>query len=103
MASGISNRFKTSSKSCGETCEAIRQSSLKHQFGVLAIMDLRAKMKEKGVSFDNDCIVLDVCNPVQASIVLKQNMAVSLAMPCRIAVSVLWSIRNRSFFDLQII
>ena len=87
MATPLANKFRTSPKSVVDTCEAIRQASSKHQFSVLAVLDLKAKMKEKGIAFDNDCQILDVCNPKNASIVLKQNMTVSLAMPCRISVS----------------
>ena len=43
-------------------------------------------MKERGVEFPNACRILEVCNPHQASRVLSQNMAVSMALPCRISV-----------------
>jgi len=38
------------------------------------------------VDFPRACRVLEVCNPHQASRVLAQNMAVSTALPCRIAI-----------------
>jgi len=62
--------------------EAVKQN----KFGVLHIHDLQQKMKEKGVEFPNACRILEVCNPHQASRVLSHNMAVSLALPCRISV-----------------
>jgi uncharacterized protein (DUF302 family) len=58
----------------------------RHKFGVLHVHDLRQKMQEKGVDFPRACRVLEVCNPHQASRVLAQNMAVSVALPCRIAI-----------------
>lgn len=58
----------------------------KHKFGALNATDLRQKMKEKGVAFEHDCIVFDVCNPQQAKKVLDGDMSVSTVLPCRISV-----------------
>ena len=70
----------------GEIVERLGEAVKDHHFGVLGIIDLKAKMVEKGVSFDHDCVILEVCNPKQAKKVLDQNMAVSTALPCRISV-----------------
>lgn len=58
----------------------------KHKFGVLGVHNLRQKMMEKGVAFDRDCLIFEVCNPHQASKVLEGNMAISTALPCRVSV-----------------
>lgn len=55
-------------------------------FGVIAVFDFQAKMKEKGIDFPNECRVLEVCNPKQAARILAEDMRVSLALPCRISV-----------------
>ena len=57
-----------------------------HKFGVLGVHDLRAKMAEKGVPFDRECRIFEVCNPHQAKKVLDTNLAISTALPCRISV-----------------
>jgi uncharacterized protein (DUF302 family) len=57
-----------------------------NQFGVMGTIDLRAKMAEKGVTFDHDCMILEVCNPRQAKAVLEVDLAVSTSLPCRISV-----------------
>jgi len=62
--------------------EAVKRNA----FGVLNILDLQQKLKEKGVELPTACKILEVCNPHQASRVLSQNMAVSMAIPCRISV-----------------
>ncbi|MDF1551533.1 MAG: DUF302 domain-containing protein [Deferrisomatales bacterium] len=62
--------------------EAVRRNG----FGVLHVYDLRAKLKEKGVDFPNECRILEVCNPQQAAKVLTADMTVSLGLPCRISV-----------------
>jgi uncharacterized protein (DUF302 family) len=58
----------------------------RHKFGVLGVHDLRAKMAEKGVAFDRECRVFEVCNPHQAKKVLETNLEISTALPCRISV-----------------
>jgi uncharacterized protein (DUF302 family) len=64
----------------------LEESVKRNKFSVLNILDLQQKMKEKGVEFPNACRILEVCNPHQASRVLSKNMAVSMALPCRISV-----------------
>ena len=60
--------------------------SQKHKFGVLGVHDLKEKMVSKGVAFERECRVFEVCNPHQASKVLSESMEVSTALPCRISV-----------------
>jgi uncharacterized protein (DUF302 family) len=57
-----------------------------HKFGVITVIDLKSKMAEKGVQFNNACKVYEVCNPAQAKRVLDKQMSVATALPCRIAV-----------------
>ena len=57
-----------------------------HQFGVLGVIDLQAKMEEKGVAFANAWLIYDVCNPQRAKEVLEKDMSISTALPCRITV-----------------
>jgi uncharacterized protein (DUF302 family) len=64
----------------------VAEAVQRHGFGVLHTYDLKAKMKEKGVVFPNECRILEVCNPHKAAQVLSADMAVSLALPCRISV-----------------
>lgn len=65
---------------------ALHESAARHKFGVLAIHDLRETMRKKGVEFNTECRIYEVCNPVQAKKVLEANGAVSTALPCRISV-----------------
>jgi uncharacterized protein (DUF302 family) len=55
-------------------------------FGVLHIHDLGETLRSKGVSFEEDCRVFEVCNPVQAAKVLSVDMRLNMALPCRISV-----------------
>jgi uncharacterized protein (DUF302 family) len=65
---------------------AIREAAGRHKFGVIGVIDLKEKMNEKGVEFDRDCKVYEVCNPHQAKRALDANGAVSATLPCRISV-----------------
>ena len=56
-----------------------------HQFGVIAVIDLKGKMAEKGVAFANACRIYEVCNPLPAKQVLEKDMRIATALPCRIA------------------
>ena len=55
-------------------------------FGVLHVHDLGATLRSKGIAFDNQCKVFEVCNPLQAAKVLSTDMRLNMALPCRISV-----------------
>ena len=58
----------------------------RHGFGVLHVHDLGASLRSKGIAFDEECKVFEVCNPGQAAKVLSTDMRLSMALPCRISV-----------------
>lgn len=63
------------------------QEQLKsEQFGVLWQLDMKEKLKEKGVEFNRTYHILEVCNPVEAKRVLTENALVGYFLPCKIAV-----------------
>ena len=55
-------------------------------FGVLYVHDLGATLKSKGIAFENQCKVFEVCNPQQAAKVMTIDMRLNMALPCRISV-----------------
>ena len=65
---------------------AIREAAARHKFGVLSVINLKEKMREKGIDFGSECSVYEVCSPHQAKRALEANGAVSTALPCRISV-----------------
>ncbi|MCL4785049.1 MAG: DUF302 domain-containing protein [Bryobacterales bacterium] len=75
-----------SNKSLAEIGKALEESAARHQFGVVAVHDLKATMAKKGIDYDGDCVIYEVCNPHQAKKVLEANGAISVALPCRISV-----------------
>jgi uncharacterized protein (DUF302 family) len=58
----------------------------RHDFGVLHVHDLGNTLRSKGIAFDEQCKVFDVCNPKQAAKVLAADMRLNMALPCRISV-----------------
>jgi len=64
----------------------LEEAVKRNKFGVLHVHDLQKTLKEKGVDFPNACKILEVCNPQRATQVLTSNMAVNMALPCRISV-----------------
>ena len=55
-------------------------------FGVLHVHDLGTTLRSKGIAFDEQCKVFEVCNPGQAAKVLSTDMRLNMALPCRISV-----------------
>lgn len=58
----------------------------RHHYGVLHVHDLGATLRSKGIAFDEECKVFEVCNPGQAAKVLLTDMRLNMALPCRISV-----------------
>jgi len=73
-------------KSFDEASADLNSAVKRHGFGVLHIHDLGATLRSKGVAFDEQCKVLEVCNPAQAAKVLSADMRLNMALPCRISV-----------------
>ena len=63
------------------------ESAVKHHgFGVMYIHDLGTTLRSKGIAFNEECKVFEVCNPGQAAKVLSTDMRLNMALPCRISV-----------------
>lgn len=75
-----------SRKTLAEIASGLEAAAQRHKFGVIAVHDLKAKMKEKGVEFERECLIYEVCNPHQAKKVLEANAEISTVLPCRISV-----------------
>ncbi len=58
----------------------------RHGFGVLHVHDLGSTLRSKGIEFEEQCKVFEVCNPAQAAKVLSTDMRLNMALPCRISV-----------------
>jgi len=66
--------------------ERLKASAKNHQFSILNVTDLRAKLQSNDLDFTPACKVFDVCNPHRAKEVLDNKLEISTALPCRISV-----------------
>jgi uncharacterized protein (DUF302 family) len=73
-------------KSFDQASADLESAVKRHGFGVLHIHDLGATLRSKGIAFDKQCKVFEVCNPGQAARVLSADMRLNMALPCRISV-----------------
>lgn len=75
-----------SNKSFDAASTDLEAAVTRHDFGVLHIHDLGSTLRSKGIDFDEQCRVFEVCNPKQAAKVLATDMRLNMALPCRISV-----------------
>ena len=73
-------------KSVSEAAADLETAIQERKFGVLHTHNLHATLNSKGVPFEPECLVLEVCNPHQAAKVLAEDMDMNMALPCRISV-----------------
>ena len=73
-------------KTVNETAVALQAAVESNHFGVMHVHNLKETMAKKGVEFDRECMIFEVCQPQQAKKVLEENMSVSTALPCRISI-----------------
>ncbi len=75
-----------SEKSFDQASTDLESAVVRHGFGVLYVHDLGTTLRNKGIDFDKQCKIFEVCNPVQASKILSGDMRLNMALPCRISV-----------------
>ncbi len=73
-------------KSFGQASADLESAVKRRGFGVLHVHDLGATLRSKGIAFNEQCKVFEVCNPGQAAKVLSADMRLNMALPCRISV-----------------
>lgn len=78
--------IRESNKSIEEVGAALERAAKERQFGIMTIHNLRETMQKKGVEFNRDLRIYEVCNPQQAKRVLEAEPTISTALPCRISV-----------------
>jgi uncharacterized protein (DUF302 family) len=77
---------KETRKDVAQATKDLEAAVARHGFGVLHTYDLHETLENKGYPIRNACRVLEVCNPRHAQAVLDHDMALNMALPCRISV-----------------
>ncbi len=73
-------------KSFDQAVTDLQETVANNKFGVLHIHDIGGTLRSKGIEFDKQCKVFEVCNPGHAANVLAIDMRLNMALPCRISV-----------------
>ena len=73
-------------KSFNQASKDLESAVIRNGFGVLHIHDLGTTLRSKGIAFEEECKIFEVCNPAQAAKVLAIDMRLNMALPCRISV-----------------
>ena len=81
----INYKIKTE-KGYAEALEALKSNLKERSFGILWELDFEETLKSKGVDFEGNIKVLEVCNPKRAKEILDINMSAGLFLPCKMAV-----------------
>jgi uncharacterized protein (DUF302 family)/RNA polymerase-binding transcription factor DksA len=76
----------TTTKTVADAARDLEAAVQKHGFGVLHVYDLKEMLTRKGHPLEAECRIYEVCNPKQASLVLRRDMRLNAALPCRISV-----------------
>lgn len=75
-----------SEKKFAQAAADLEAAVKRHGFGVLHVHDVGETLRGKGVTFEEQCRVFEVCNPQQAAKVMAADMRLNMALPCRISV-----------------
>eukprot|EP01029_Cantina_marsupialis_P009622 TRINITY_DN223637_c0_g1_i1.p2 TRINITY_DN223637_c0_g1~~TRINITY_DN223637_c0_g1_i1.p2 ORF type:complete len:126 (+),score=24.68 TRINITY_DN223637_c0_g1_i1:619-996(+) len=78
--------IEKTNKSVDEVVKTIQEKASEFKFGVLHIHNIKETLNNKGLDFEEECQVLDVCNPGFAKKLLTEDMTTSTILPCKISV-----------------
>lgn len=75
-----------SEKTFDQAAADLEAAVKRHGYGILHVHDVGATLRGKGIAFDRQCKIFEVCNPEQAAKVMSADMRLNMALPCRISV-----------------
>lgn len=75
-----------SGKPFEQLCEDLKACVINNKFGVLHFYDMKETMAKKGVEFEKNVRIFEVCNPHKAKQVLEAKLSLNMGLPCRISV-----------------
>lgn len=77
---------KSTNKTLEEALKALEENLKENNFGILWQLNFKDKLNEKNLEFQDDFVVLEVCNPEQAQEVLNKNIHIGYVLPCKMVV-----------------
>ena len=77
---------KKTNKKLGEAIDSLTEQLKENGFGVLWQLNFKDKLKEKWLDFEEDFVVMEVCNPKKAKEVMGKNIHIGYVLPCKMVV-----------------
>ena len=77
---------KRSERTIEELESRLRDSAKRHVFGILNVLDFGKTLKSKGIEFDSECRIYELCSPQAAARALRADLRLSTILPCRISI-----------------
>lgn len=78
--------MEVSNKSVQEVIDSLKEVTAKYKYGIQHIHNVQETLKSKGIDLENECQIVDICNPIVAQKFLSEDMSLSIIMPCKISV-----------------
>ncbi|MBP9490276.1 MAG: DUF302 domain-containing protein [Aliarcobacter sp.] len=78
--------MEVSNKSVQEVIDSLKEITAKYKYGIQHIHNVKETLKSKGIELENECQIVDICNPIVAQKFLSEDMSLSIIMPCKISV-----------------
>lgn len=76
----------TTTKSFEDALSSVIAALDERKFGVMWRLNFRDRLREKGLEFDTNYEVLEVCNPPKAKEVLSRHLDAGVFLPCKVVV-----------------
>lgn len=73
-------------QSLEQALQSLKVSLANHNFGVISELNFQDTLRAKGVDFDQEFHLLEVCNPQKAKEVLEEHLEMAYFLPCKIGV-----------------
>jgi uncharacterized protein (DUF302 family) len=67
-----------------DAAQKLEENLKEEKFGVLWHFNVKDKLQEKGLDYNDDFLILEVCNPKEAMEVLSVNKMIGYFLPCKI-------------------
>ena len=78
--------MEVTNKSVQEVIDSLKEVAPRYKYGIQHIHNVQETLKSKGIDLENECQIVDICNPIVAQNFLSEDMSLSIIMPCKISV-----------------
>ena len=78
--------MEVTNKSVQEVIDSLKEVAPRYRYGIQHIHNVQETLKSKGIDLENECQIVDICNPIVAQKFLSEDMSLSIIMPCKISV-----------------